>query len=373
MTRLLTEKPSWANLLLKELQKIGGIECIKANFDIKAIPPAVTKFYKSMLSDWAEFNQLPTVATHNILEQPLWNNKFVILNKRSIFFRNIYNCGFVVVADLIKNNEFLSFKEAQERGVKNKSFLQWISLLNAIPQEWKTQIAHFPVKEHTKAPTNAEVLIRNNRKIQLRSFKTNIAYIDMINKVYSEPTSLTHLKKRAGCDINWHDVFNRIGKTTIDTYSRYFQYKILNNILFLNRDLCRFKLKSSPRCSFCYFYNETIDHLFIYCRESKNLYFEIKKWASVYNINLPEQNFSTMILGVDDCLINHLILIFKILLYKARDTQILPSIVFFQHKLSSIINMEETIARKKGKINQHKKKWEKLAKFQHCMLGKDIL
>ena len=195
----------------------------------------------------------------------------------------------------------------------------------------------------------------------------------MINKVYSEPTSLTHLKKRAGCDINWHDVFNRIGKTTIDTYSRYFQYKILNNILFLNRDLCRFKLKSSPRCSFCYFYNETIDHLFIYCRESKNLYFEIKKWASVYNINLPEQNFSTMILGVDDCLINHLILIFKILLYKARDTQILPSIVFFQHKLSSIINMEETIAKKKGKINQHKKKWEKLAKFQHCMLGKDIL
>ena len=38
---------------------------------------------------------------------------------------------------------------------------------------------------------------------------------------------------------------------TNNTYIRSFQYKIFNNVLFLNKKLHTFGIKPSPKCSFC--------------------------------------------------------------------------------------------------------------------------
>ena len=45
-------------------------------------------------------------------------------------------------------------------------------------------------------------------------------------------------------------------RVTIDTNLRIFQYKILNNVLYLNEKLFKFKIVSSPLCSFCNSENE---------------------------------------------------------------------------------------------------------------------
>ena len=50
-----------------------------------------------------------------------------------------------------------------------------------------------------------------------------------------------------------------------NTYMRSFQYKILNNILYLNKKLHIFGIKSSPLCSFCNVYEETPFHIFYEC------------------------------------------------------------------------------------------------------------
>ena len=54
-------------------------------------------------------------------------------------------------------------------------------------------------------------------------------------------------------------------RVTIDTKSRIFQYEILNNVLYLNEKRFRFKIVSSPLCSFCNSENETPIHLFYSC------------------------------------------------------------------------------------------------------------
>ena len=54
-------------------------------------------------------------------------------------------------------------------------------------------------------------------------------------------------------------------RVTIDTKSRIFQYEILNNVLYLNEKLFRFKIVYSPFCSFCNSENETPIHLFYSC------------------------------------------------------------------------------------------------------------
>ena len=47
----------------------------------------------------------------------------------------------------------------------------------------------------------------------------------------------------------------------IEPSSRSFQYKILNNVLFLNKRLYKFNVVTSPLCSLCTVENESIGSL----------------------------------------------------------------------------------------------------------------
>ena len=60
-----------------------------------------------------------------------------------------------------------------------------------------------------------------------------------------------------------------------NTYMRSFQYKILNNVLFLNKKLYTFGIKPSPLCSFCNLYDETPLHIFYECNAVKCLWVDL--------------------------------------------------------------------------------------------------
>ena len=57
---------------------------------------------------------------------------------------------------------------------------------------------------------------------------------------------------------------------TIDTNLRIFQYKLLNNVLYLNEKLFKFNIVFSPLCSFCNSEDETPIHLFHPCNQTKS-------------------------------------------------------------------------------------------------------
>ena len=62
--------------------------------------------------------------------------------------------------------------------------------------------------------------------------------------------------------IEWKCICLMPRRVTIDTNSRIFQYKILNNVLYLNEKLFKFEIVSPPLCSFCNSENKTPIHLF---------------------------------------------------------------------------------------------------------------
>ena len=74
-------------------------------------------------------------------------------------------------------------------------------------------------------------------------------------------------------------------KRAIDTGTRVFQYKILNNILYLNKHLYKIKVVESPLCSLCQKENETFEHLFLDCTFSKKT---MDRYKTVF-----ESRFST--------------------------------------------------------------------------------
>ena len=75
--------------------------------------------------------------------------------------------------------------------------------------------------------------------------------------------------------VEWKEIYLLPRKVSIDTYLRMSQYKILNNILYLNKQLFIFNKKETKLCSYCRLQDETINHIFVECK------FAIKLWCDL--------------------------------------------------------------------------------------------
>ena len=84
-----------------------------------------------------------------------------------------------------------------------------------------------------------------------------------------------------------------------------------------------FGISETSQCSFCNQNNETIEHLFCYCFAAKalwnglNTFFE--NHLSLYDLTPQSASFRFTEKHLDDTILqNHLLLVFKIYLYKSR-------------------------------------------------------
>ena len=245
-------------------------------------------------------------------------------------------------------------------------YLNYLCVVHSIPKTWKTYIC-----------TNTSPI---NVKDKLGKIKTEKGYVkveELISKyVYSQlvlseskpPTSAMFWNKvflnlRSE---SWSQYFTLIFTTTIHTYSREFQYKILHNYLPVNSLLYKWNLTDTPRCSLRFLHNETLTHIFGDCFVTKNLYFRITDWLKPYNIKLPELSPINILFGTclnqKGCLQNHIILIFKMVICrnKSSGTNLFDT---FKRELKDIYATEHKIALSKNKLSIHLTKWEQLSEL----------
>ena len=155
---------------------------------------------------------------------------------------------------------------------------------------------------------------------------------------------------------------------TYNTYMRSFQYKLLNNVLFLNKKLHIFGIKSSPLCSFCNLCDETPLHIFYECDSIKCLWSDLVHYFQ-NSLVLPILTPQTAIFGFLDStnsdynfkknklLINHILLIFKLYVYRSREKQFIH-INNLIAEIKSAKAIEKEIARSNSKKTiVFKNKW----------------
>ncbi len=103
------------------------------------------------------------------------------------------------------------------------------------------------------------------------------------------------------------------------------------------------------------------------CIESKNFYFEIRNWLiNQAQLILPPLSVSTAILGVDNTtlnadIINFILLVYKLLLFKRRDKYAPPSLQLFILYLKHYEKIEKRVSKRRNKEGIHLRKWAKLA------------
>ena len=107
-------------------------------------------------------------------------------------------------------------------------------------------------------------------------------YSHQIDSTYKDtPLSTTLWNRNFDSDLSkqeWDIVYKACFKAVSDNSVRWFQYKILNNILGTNDRLSKMKLSSDSLCRLCKQQTETVKHLMSECSKSSELWSNIAAW-----------------------------------------------------------------------------------------------
>ena len=126
-------------------------------------------------------------------------------------------------------------------------------------------------------------------------------------------------------NFDWKKIYILPRVVTINSFQRNFQYKILRNILYLNKMLFTFGKTKTSLCSFCHSYDETIKHIFLECMRVKQLWNHLKLFLTndiFLNILTPQIAIFGFINGIENNvykITNHILLNFKLHIYKSRE------------------------------------------------------
>ena len=290
-----------------------------------------------------------------MLNQIIWNNQFIRVNKSSVFFPGWKKIGIEKLSCLFdnENNTFLTFTTFMQKYNCKGNFLQYYSLLSAIPQEWKTMLKQ-------------ECFLRSTEYVPLAIEKLTckIIYNTLLkHQHHPPPTAEKRLIEYGFIFQERQKVYSLPFRVTNEVKLSVFQYKIVHNILYTNKILHKMKKKKQPDCPYCHGIDQTPLHLFVKCSIAKSFWNKFTKWYNTTcggNIAL-EQN--EIIYGVlkytSSCLtLNHLIIIGKYFLYiNGVHDEKRPQFTDFVTLVNEKIELEKYIAITTNKLPSFNKKW----------------
>ena len=245
----------------------------------------------------------------------LWFNKYILIEKKSIFFRDFSDKSLNFVYQLFDNNGSVkswgSIKE--EFDFNNISNFKWQQFIYAIPPFWKKIIIKQSITP--KSPSYWKNTLLGIEKLNPRQLYSLLVYTHPYT-----PTSQKYFNELLKTDsLDWKQIYLLPRLVTLGSYCRSFQYKILNNVFYLNKKFFTFWKSTWPLCPFCKLSDKTVLHLFYECNIVQNLWSELDLFFE-NDFTLFDLTLQAAFLGflnVDSKLLliqNHLLLILKIYL-----------------------------------------------------------
>ena len=199
--------------------------------------------------------------------------------------------------------------------------MKWLSSIASVPMSWKIKIRnYFSNIEDTYTPCTP--LIPQPKFSLLPNMSVKAAYKILISPLVKVPTSQKSLEKFLGRqDLDWANIYMIPRMATVKSKLRIFQYKVPNNILYLNDGLYKMGIVQTPLCSLCTQEKEIVIHLFSQCHVTRQLWCSLSGWL-LGVLSLPPLEPIGELLGSwgleneADVLLNDLM--FKYFIYRFR-------------------------------------------------------
>jgi len=175
-------KSTWKVFLDNYLSDFGGSFLLKCNYDVKFLPKTLPKFYKERLSEWAAYKSRQITTHFDVLNEIIWNNRFICVGGKPLFRNKIIEKGITKLCDVLSDEGKLqSWNTLENKNLTASEYFLLISVFDSIPPEWKNLL-----KGQLQNP------IVNNNISQDAPFPSTSS---LINKVESPPRHNANTKK----------------------------------------------------------------------------------------------------------------------------------------------------------------------------------
>ena len=357
---VMPNEAGWKYILLSYLNKFGGRNILNCNFDPKILFGSIPPFYLQCFSLWSELNANNPSNAREVCRQVIWNNRFILIGNRSVYYAKFEEAGFHTIYDFFDVNGEIKKPDLLGRyKFSGIDIIRWYGLIDAIPKQWRDMIHN----EGIFGPSSIDVgvtLVNGTTPTPLIKLRSRDVYSRFIDDIKKEPVSQSSLKRLYNLsDSDCSDIFILPFKTTLNSKLRWFQYRIIHNILPTNAWLFKINLKDVDVCTFCHKEKETITHIFANCEVVNVLWQTVKEYFDV----IPDLTPFIKLYGFidadleDSLIINQIILTVKYYVYKCKWEESRLSFNVVKHLIADIEKLENYCAKRNSKEEFHVKKW----------------
>ena len=211
-----------------------------------------------------------------------------MINHKSVWWSDWHEQGLNRIKNILTpDGAFVPYNDLAQKHIID--YWSYISLLDAIPKDWKKILKSTRMPEQITMAEQAK-----NRNIAIGQSSVIIekaVHIDIYNLFGNEigdaPTAGKKLKKCFSADIDTTLIYSLPYKITRSTTLQYFQYKVTHGYFTTNAHLNKIKTKDTNLCELCAEV-DTLDYFFIECQETIGL------WQRFFDLFTPILNNSQL-------------------------------------------------------------------------------
>ena len=303
----------------------------------------IPEFYRNVLYDFIKYIETSTRRSNF-----LWYNQNIMIQCKPVYYRELFDVGIHNISDLYnKKGELIPFNVWVMKGLGNHNWLKWYGLVDSVKQVTS-------VTNKSCDNTNGMFLIdkRNFMDCTSKDIYMQISEKKGLNTMYT-PRIVNHLSLIE--PVEWEDIYMYPFKYLIDSKSRDFQYRFLQDVVINRYWLEKWKIVDTNMCRLCKLYVENIAHMFWSCILVQNFWTDFNKYMYT-KINL-RVNMNNVCLGKNDIVANTVIVNAKRYIYTSFLCEKVPCLAIFLHFLSNTIRLEHDMYVNRGKISEWKSKW----------------
>ena len=272
-------------------KELGGNKIWYCNLQAKEkkIETIQNPFIREILKHWCDYTFSEKIVTLNLVrKQTIWHNSFIRIGNELLYKKKWIDQGVFHLQDILTNNNtFLTHESFQIKFNLQCNFLDYFSIVHAIPPEWKNILINNNnqnVQETTSQEEAINMLFKSTKICKLVHKK-------LVENLFIQPKAEQKWVDILEQNIEWPDIYIIPFKTTIIQRLRYFQYKILHRIIGVNKLLKDTGISSTNNCSLCTSGIETILHLFWECPVTQNFIAKLQTTALDNKIKLTRNMF----------------------------------------------------------------------------------
>ena len=187
---------SWKVILDEFLQGVGGKLVLSCNFDSRKLPIYIPAFYTECFDAWSELTSTSVNSYEDVINQVIWNNKNIIVQKESVFDEYLFTLGIIKIGDLLSDTGiFFQSSTILQANLSPIQRFKLMSIADAIPQNWRLIIKQSEQHYHPQLFNDTVFVKMDGKDVDILKTTSKLLYKKFKSKKQTPPTAQKKAEK----------------------------------------------------------------------------------------------------------------------------------------------------------------------------------